>query len=130
MFKWFHVPYWQAREGFRAAQQEVEASGKDDPIGLGALVLPGVGACRAHAVRAERRVAALRCLEAIRFYAAVHDGKLPASLDDVTEVPLPVNPFTGKPFEYRLEGKTAVLEATSGGAENSPPRQYRVTLAE
>jgi hypothetical protein len=46
----------------------------------------------------------------------------------VTEVPIPVNPFTGKPFAYRLEGDTAVLDA--GGPEISRPRQYRLTLAE
>ena len=130
MFKWFHVPYWQAREGVRAAQKEVEDSGKTDAIGLASLVLPAIANCQVAATRPERRIAALRCLEAIRFYAATHGGKLPASLDDVTEVPLPVNPFTGKPFEYRLEGKTAVLEATGGGVEHSRPCQYRVTLAE
>ena len=56
------------------------------------------------------------------------DGKLPASLDDVTEVPIPVNPFTGKAFGYRLEGDTAVLEAA--GPKISRPRQYRLKLAE
>ena len=128
MFKWFYLPYWQAEEGVRAAQKEVEESGNREAIGLAGLLLPAVANCQAVATRLERRIAALRCVEALRLYAARHDGKLPQSLDEVTEVPLPVNPFTGKPFGYRIEDATAVLEA--GGPEISHPRQYRLKLAE
>jgi len=127
-FKWFHVPYWQAREGVEAAQKEVEASGKREVIRLPGVLLSAVANTRVAAVGIERRIAALRCVEAIRLYAVRHDGKLPESLGDITEVPIPENPFTGKPFPYRLEGNTAVLEA--GGPVKSHPRQYRLTLAE
>ena len=61
-------------------------------------------------------------------YAAAHDGKLPATLDDIEEVPIPLNPMTGKPFPYHLEGKTAVLDA-DGGLTNRPRSQYRVSVA-
>ena len=50
----------------------------------------------------------LRCLEAIRIYAAEHAGKFPASLDEIN-FPVPVDPVTGKPFAYSLEGTTAHL---------------------
>jgi hypothetical protein len=43
-------------------------------------------------------------------YAASHDGKFPATLDDITEVPVPTDPLTGEPFPYRLEGATARIE--------------------
>ena len=66
--------------------------------------------------------------QAIRLHAATHEDKLPKSLGDVTEVPVPVNPFTGGPFVYRLEGDTAILEAA--GPEDSYARHYRVKLAE
>jgi hypothetical protein len=59
----------------------------------------------------DRRIAALRCGEAIRLHAAAHGGKLPVALTDVKEVPVPADPVTGKPFAYRLEGRTASLEA-------------------
>ena len=40
-----------------------------------------------------------------------HDGTLPAKLSDVP-VPLPVDPFTGKPFRYEVTGNTAHLRGT------------------
>jgi hypothetical protein len=43
-------------------------------------------------------------------YAADHDGKLPKSLNEITAVPVPNNPATGKAFQYRLDGATAVLD--------------------
>ena len=81
-------------------------------------------------VRLDQRFALLRHVEAIRLYAAAHGGKLPASLADI-EVPLPDDPFTGKAFPYRVEGKTAIIQGT-------PPRsmekivgftvEYHVTI--
>ena len=80
--------------------------------------------------RLDQRFALLRHVEAIRLYAAAHGGKLPASLADI-DVPLPDDPFTGKPFHYAVEGKKATLRGT-------PPRgmekvagfnvEYRVTI--
>jgi hypothetical protein len=61
--------------------------------------------------RAARRVAALRCLEALRLYAAAHEGRLPADLDAVKEVPVPHDPVTGRPFRYELDGDKAILTA-------------------
>ena len=59
--------------------------------------------------RLDREFAALAAVEAIRSYAAANGGKLPAHLTDVTETPVPENPATGKPFEYRVDGDHAVL---------------------
>ncbi len=39
-------------------------------------------------------------------YAAEHGGAFPAKLSDIS-VPLPDDPFTGKPFLYEASGKTA-----------------------
>ncbi len=51
-------------------------------------------------------------MEAVRLYAAAHDGKLPASLDDVKDVPIPDDPVTGQPFGYRRVGDRAFLSST------------------
>lgn len=59
----------------------------------------------------DRKVALLRTIEAIRLYAALHDGKLPPTLADIKEVPLPLDPVTGKTFTYQLDGATATLRA-------------------
>ena len=61
--------------------------------------------------RLERRLAALRTIEAMRAYAAAHDGRLPSKLDDITEMPVPADPGTGQPFEYRQSNATATLIA-------------------
>src|SRR5262249_44669151 len=66
--------------------------------------------------RTERKFAALRCLEAIRLYAVRHDGKLPMRLDQIKEVPVPVDPFTGKPFEYEATGDRATLYSAARAA--------------
>jgi hypothetical protein len=58
---------------------------------------------------ADRQLAALTAVEALRSYAAAHDGKLPEKLADVTATPVPENPATGEPFEYRVENGTATI---------------------
>jgi hypothetical protein len=80
------------------------------------FALPALMKVRQAQGRLEQRVALLRHVEALRLYAAAHDGRLPAKLADVG-VPLPDDPFTGKPFVYKLEGKTAHVRGTppSGG---------------
>ena len=67
------------------------------------LLIPAIQAAREAQVRVERDVAALRVIEALRMFASDHDGKLPKTLDEITAVPVPNNPATGKPFKYRLE---------------------------
>jgi hypothetical protein len=80
--------------------------------------------------RLEQRIALLRHVEALRLYAAEHDGKLPAKLGDCS-VPLPHDPFTGKPFLYKLEGATAHLRGSPPYAEKNNPAyniHYEVTI--
>jgi len=89
--------------------------------GLFADFLPHIiKLCRARG-QLERRIALLRHVEALRLYAAEHDGKLPARLSDIP-VPLPVDPFSGKPFDYTVEGTTAHLRGESPSGEGSKAR--------
>lgn len=60
--------------------------------------------------RLAQRLALLRVVEALRLHAAGNDG-FPAKLDDLT-VPLPNDPVTGRPFEYKLEGGKAHVKGT------------------
>jgi hypothetical protein len=76
--------------------------------GLLADLLPDVAGARRAQARLEQRIALLRHVEALRLYAAAHEGKLPAQLSDCP-VPLPADPFTGKPFRYEARGSTAHL---------------------
>src|SRR5262249_46864194 len=65
----------------------------------------------------QRQIALLRHVEALRLYAAGHDGKLPGNLSEIP-VPLPDDPFTGKPFAYHAEGATACLRGHALASED------------
>jgi hypothetical protein len=80
--------------------------------------------------RLERRIAALRIIEALRLYAAGHDGQLPDKLADITEVPVPNDPGTGMPFEYERDKDTATLIAPPLKAAANPKtgQRYRLTI--
>ncbi len=98
--------------------------------GLFADLLPPVVEARRAQARLERRVALLRHVEALRLYAAAHDGRVPDQLADVG-VPLPDDPFTGKPFAYSVEGQTARLgggASRHGGGDSADNVTYAVTV--
>ena len=80
-------------------------------IPLTPLFFPAVqGVIRAR-VRNDRKLALLRTIEALRYYAAAHDGQLPRSLAAIRDLPLSLDPVTGKSFEYQLDGEMAKLRA-------------------
>lgn len=126
IFKWFFVPYPTAREMTKAARKglsrEFFEGGGVLPIAN--VFLPGIENCRTAAVRTDREIAVLRVVEALRLYAAEHDGRLPEELSD-TSVPVPDDPVTGQPFEYRVEGETAFLK---GPSLPGVPLNYEVTM--
>jgi hypothetical protein len=115
--KWQSVPLWQApmdtrpRHGpLRVARMLLAADAPAVP--LAAYALPAVEKVRLAQARLDRHFAALRCVEAIRLYAANHQGQLPATLADITEVAVPVCAITGKSFDYRRTGTdSAILSA-------------------
>jgi hypothetical protein len=120
MAKWYGLPYPQMRKGLAKASKalrEAKANGKAGTT-LAALLAPSVEKVVEASYRMDRKLACLRCVEAIRLYAAAHEGKLPPSLKDIDEVPVPVDPFTGSSFEYQVENDTAILTAgPPGGSE-------------
>lgn len=79
--------------------------------------------------RLDRHVAALQCIDALRLYAGTHEGKFPDKLGDITEISIPNDPVTEKPFVYRRTGATAVLEAPAPqGAEAKAAIRYLLSL--
>ena len=75
------------------------------------MLTPALNSARLAPIRLDRQLDALQCIEAIRLYAAAHEGKLPASLEAITEAPVPLDPATGKPFVYKVDGDSATLSA-------------------
>jgi hypothetical protein len=82
---------------------------------------------RFDATRTDWNIAILRVIEALRDYAAGHDGLPPDRLDQVTDLPVPADPFTGRPFGYRREGRTATLDAPAP-ADIGPTAGHRYEL--
>ncbi len=98
------------------------------------LLMPAVGKIRAADIRLDRQIAMLRVIEAVRLYAAEHDGKLPEKLSDAAErVSMPNDPAMGKSFDYKLERKRAFklraqpFDGKEASVANSI--EYAVTLA-
>ena len=115
VLKWQGLPFWEAQPAMAAAMQRVKAlaDDKDEPaIPIARVFLPAVTKVFAARARTDRRIAALRCVEAVRLYAAAHDGKPPATLDDLKDTPVPDDPVTGKPFGYRVVGDRAFFSST------------------
>jgi hypothetical protein len=125
--KWQTFPYAEAKKGMQQAERLIgEARAKvlspagDVPaLPLAAAFVPSVQRVWAAHGRIERQLAAQRCVEAIRVYAAAHGGKLPARLEDITEVPVPADPYLGKPFVYRLDKGVATLEGPPPAGEKA-----------
>jgi hypothetical protein len=112
--KWLGVPYpvaaavpaWLAERSGNLAAERSDIAG---------LLIPATARVDAAPLRIERRLAALRCVEAIRLHAAANGRKLPSKLSEVTIVPVPVDPWSGKQFEYQLDGDKAVLATADPG---------------
>jgi hypothetical protein len=65
----------------------------------------------------------------LRMYAALHDGRLPDNLNDVTEVFIPDDPSTGRPFEYSRQGDAGTLVSqVPGDPLPSNGLRYRVAI--
>jgi hypothetical protein len=127
MMKWLHLPYWQGEAGFQAAAADnsraTTPAGKIQVVRILTIVRKARG-------RLQQRLGMLRHVEALRMYAAEHDGKLPAHLTDIP-VPLPVDPFTGKAFLYESDGKTAVVRGSPPKGEEKTAAyniRYKVTI--
>jgi len=98
--------------------------------GLFADLLPQIVELRRTQGLLQQQIAVLRHVEALRLYAAEHDDKLPAKLSDIS-VPLPVDPITGRPFVYTVEGATAHLRGGARCGAGKYPLynvHYEVTL--
>lgn len=121
--KWMFLPYSESIAGLRRAEKQLQDAkvAQTEIIPLANLLLPAMVAVKNAEVRAQRQFAVLQVLSALRLFAA-QQGRLPANLAEVTDIPLPLDPVSGAPFQYRGEGpNSAVLELASlPGKAGSP----------
>jgi hypothetical protein len=130
VLKWTYVPYWQARAGLAQIEQRVRTFPKQEIQGVVFhLTVPSILHTHTALARVERYLAGLRCAEAIRLHAVTHESRLPATLAEVTDVPLPLDPITGKGFDsmYTLKGGQAVLELPASDPRSTLGRRYEFT---
>lgn len=120
------LPYWVGAADLAAAEATIPKLKTD--LVLAPALIPAVAKVRQAQARTDQRVAYLMAIEAVRFYAAANGGKLPAALAD-TKLPVPVDPASGKPFDYAVSGETAMLSGTNANpGDTRTNRHYAITL--
>jgi hypothetical protein len=124
MLKWMVLPYPLAAKGLRnevmePLRREKVLAGELKVLPIASLLLPAVEKVYFSQARIDRKIAALRCIEALRLYAAAHGGALPDRLDQITEVPIPDDPVVGRPFEYSHSGNSIRLTTLPPAGEEA-----------
>ncbi len=109
--KQFHLPIAQRLEHTRAFHEKVKElrKQKDTSYFLGFYFYSYYPNVWATFSDTDREIALLRCVELLRDFAASHDRHLPESWDAVKNLPVPIDPVTGKRFSYQLQGDHAVI---------------------
>jgi len=83
------------------------------------------------AKRLDNHVNALQVVEAIRHYAATHEGQLPQVIDDISDIEVPNDLVSGKAFEYRRTASGATLKsAIPEGFKERHAIHYEIALKE
>ena len=123
-----YLPYSQAHSRFKDAAARLREAPITEGHILARLLLPALDRVVAKQNLLDRNIAALRVVEALRIHAAAHDGKLPDKLNEITAVPVPVDPGTGQPFAYAREGNVCTLISQSPDALPNNSLRYRVTV--
>jgi hypothetical protein len=130
-YKNLALPYPAAKQALARAEAGLEQALAQAPLQnvLSRMLLPALSRAVDRFAELDRQFAMLRCVEAVRFHAAQHKLQLPSALDQVDGMPIPLDPMSGLPFVYRIEGSTAVLEAPPApeGAVRRP-KTYEITI--
>lgn len=121
VYRWFLFPYAQSAQ--RLAESSRKFSRDQRSVDNGypfSIYMASLISARYRIERAERDLAVLQLIESLRLHLVQHQD-FPATLDEVVEVPLPLNPLTGRPFEYERHSPThATLIAA---APHQPPAE-------
>jgi hypothetical protein len=128
-FKASYIPYPRAQGLIAAHEKWLKAAPETEAKQLGGGLAAAIGKVMGAQTRIDRKIAVLRVIEALRLYAAANGGRLPDRLDQITEVPVPDDPGTDRPFQYAREGETATLTGLlPGEPQNLTGLRYTITL--
>jgi len=125
-YKAWMLPYWEGRQALERAMKEIQQERETSQNPL-LLLPPAVTRARVNFARVDRQICALRVIEALRDYAARHDDQPPAALDQIVDLPVPIDPISGKPFAYESHGQTAIVSAP-GTTTGAPAVRYELTF--
>lgn len=124
MAKWSGLPYWQAAPHLAALDKALADAKAKDPFNPTLSLVVTLDRTYKTEALLDRHVALVQTVEAIRAYAAGHDGAVPPSLDQLTDMPAPLDPMTGKAFEYsKTDDRTAEVSSPV-----PPVQRYVVTI--
>ena len=131
--KWNLVPFPQGYGKLRSLQDEFGRDGYmvhgdstpwHDPLLVNNRLFPAIVQYSQACNRQRFTIAALTVVEAVRMHAAANNNQLPGSLDEVTIVPVPLDPSTGKQFLYRVVDHKAELLVPPSGSDEYSGRRY------
>ena len=130
--KWLFFPHYLAKPRFEEAMRGIakatESRGLKGNL-LTAGLLPALSRVSLTRARHQRQIALLRTIEALRMYAADHEGRLPSALAEIQSVPIPQDPVTGKAFLYKLhDDGSARLEAPPAPDDKKRRPVYEMTV--
>ncbi len=128
--KWWYVPYAEMRAQRLEMDQIWQEDGPPNNAGraMAGVLLPALQAVRVAKIRPVWKRNALLVIEALRMHAA-ETGSFPESLDQIEVVPVPRNPITTEPYQYHLDGETAILEMPLSDGMAGLAYRYEITLA-
>lgn len=126
--KGWGLPYWQMAGQMDQSDRQFRAAKEKNQSDLILQLISSVDGARRRFAQLDRHIALLRTVEALRDYAARHDGQPPASLSDIQNLPIPIDPMTGKPFIYHATGRSAVLEAPAPPHYPYEARRYELSF--
>jgi hypothetical protein len=126
----FKAAYLPAREALpRLVDAEMGANIiKPGPQSLFTAISPSLRPAMMAELRLDRRIAALRVIEAVRLFAVDHGGAMPSSLNQITAVSVPDDPSSGKPFDYICTENSAILASSTSVLPLSHRASYRIAI--
>jgi hypothetical protein len=107
------LPYWQGIGLITTADTAMRRAVQSNPWSLIGVLGPGTRQAYVTLAKVDRRIALLRTVEAIRAYAAANEGRAPGRLQDITDTPAPLDPLTGWPFTYQVQGEDITIEGAA-----------------
>lgn len=116
LVKWAGLAPWESIPGLRGTADRVRADGQE--YNALTLLLPAVHSADCHIASVDRELAMMICVEAIRAYAASHEGALPPNLEALSpQTPAAIDPMWGRPFEYEAHGNIVTLRGLAPQGE-------------